>query len=321
MEARSRGGGLRRRMQERSWRRLGLGASPALAAREIVVGAITRTYWVAPRPAGVAGPAPLLLVLHGGGGRGPGMAAMSALDRRGPAAGFVTVFPDGVGRVWNDARDAPALGRRRNVDDVTFLRALLDTLSADESARPDRVYLAGMSNGALMSEHLARQGLLPVAGVALVSGPGTQTSRRAAPRPVRPASVVVFSGTHDPLVPYAGGPIGRLGRMVQGRRGSGDRGLVVAAEDVARDWAAGNGVDGPPRIEPVPARGGLPVTRMAWWSEGRLPVVLYRVEGGGHAWPGGAPYLPERFIGATTPTLDATGILLEQFRAREATGA
>jgi polyhydroxybutyrate depolymerase len=259
----------------------------------------------------------LLIVLHGAGGQGPGTAALSGLDRRGPEAGFFTVFPDGVGRVWNDSRDAARLKRRAGVDDVAFLQMLVARLASESRARADRVYLSGISNGGLMSEHLARHALLPVAGIGLVAGPGTQTSRRARLRPVRPAAVVMFSGTADPLVPYAGGPIG-FGR--RGRGANRGRGVAAGAETVAADWAAANGVAGPAVAEQL-ARptGDLPVTRISWRSVGRAPVVLYRVEGGGHTWPGGGQYLPARIIGPVARTLDATGVMLEEFRAQEHT--
>jgi polyhydroxybutyrate depolymerase len=48
-------------------------------------------------------------------------------------------------------------------------------------------------------------------------------------------------------------------------------------------------------------------------------VALYRIDGGGHTWPGGAPYLPERFIGPVARSLDASGTLLAQFVADGAT--
>ena len=284
----------------------------------IDLGGHTRTYWsaAAPTSAGTNGRMPLLIVLHGAGGQGPGMAALSGLDRRGPTAGFMTVFPDGVARVWNDARGAPRLRRREGVDDVAFLQALVDRLAADGRVRADGVYLAGISNGGLMSEHLARHGLLPVTGLGLVAGPGTQTSRAETPRPKQAATVVVFAGTADPLVPYAGGPIG-FGR---GRRRSAaaGRGVAVPAEVIASDWAAANGIPGAPVVEGLPRQpGDLPVTRVTWRSDGRPPVVLYRIEGGGHTWPGGRQYLPARLIGPAARNLDATGLLLEQFLANE----
>jgi len=41
------------------------------------------------------------------------------------------------------------------------------------------------------------------------------------------------------------------------------------------------------------------------------PVVLYRIEGGGHGWPGDPQYLPARVIGRISRRLDATKILLD----------
>ncbi|MDQ2826739.1 MAG: hypothetical protein M3Y04_07255, partial [Actinomycetota bacterium] len=58
-----------------------------------------------------------------------------------------------------------------------------------------------------------------------------------------------------------------------------------------------------------------PVTILRWRSPGRPPVSLYRVEGGGHTWPGGAQYLPRRLIGPVATGLDATGILLDALRS------
>jgi len=53
------------------------------------------------------------------------------------------------------------------------------------------------------------------------------------------------------------------------------------------------------------------VTRLTWSAPGCPPVVLYRIEGGGHGWPGGPQFMPARFIGPIPRHLDATGILLE----------
>jgi len=309
---------LRRRLQRRYQQRHGLESPPGLTRLTIGVGGLTRLYWLAPPPPGDNRGAPLLLVLHGAGGQGPGTAALTALDARGPAAGFVAVFPDGVNRVWNDSRGASQLRRREGVDDVAFLQALVSELASQGRARATGVYLTGISNGALMSEHIARHGLLPVAGIGLVAGPGTETSRAAMPRPANPARVILFSGTADPLVPYAGGPIG-FGRLARRRGGTGRRGLAVAAEVSANEWAAANGVGGAPRIERLTPPGDLPVTCITREQAGRPPVILYRIEGGGHTWPGGAQYLPARFIGPVARTLDATGIMLAQFRQNEST--
>jgi len=47
-------------------------------------------------------------------------------------------------------------------------------------------------------------------------------------------------------------------------------------------------------------------------------VVLYRIDGGGHGWPGARQYLPARLIGRTPQNLDATAIVLDFARAAAA---
>jgi poly(3-hydroxybutyrate) depolymerase len=91
----------------------------------------------------------------------------------------------------------------------------------------------------------------------------------------------------------------------------------VWIETVARDWAAVNGCAPQPVIDGLPAAPGEPSpTRLTWQTSGRTAVVLYRIEGGGHTWPGGAQYLPERLVGPVARHLDATGILLSFIASR-----
>jgi len=294
--------------------RAGLEFPAGLDNRVIDVAGRRRTYCVA---AAAQVDSPLLVALHGGGGTGPGMAALTNLAERGPAAGFTVAFPGGEGGVWNDDRDAPRLARGKAIDDVAFLGAMVAELVRDHSARPGALFVTGISNGAFLAEYLARSASLPIAGIAPVAGTGTVSSRQGVPVPRRPTRVVAFAGTHDPLVPYQGGPIGPLGRIAQRRasaRRSPGRGLAAPAEAVVADWAAANGCFAEPRVERLPETpGDLPVTKLAWHAPGCPDVELYRVEGGGHTWPGGAPYLPERFIGPVAKHLDATGIILQAF--------
>jgi polyhydroxybutyrate depolymerase len=272
----------------------------------IEVGGQARTYLLAcpsvRRP-------PLLLVLHGGGGNGAGIAGLTQLHERAPAAGFSAVFPDGLGRAWNDGRLGPAL-RRRNGDDVGFLNQLIERLVAEDLADRDAVFAVGMSNGGFMSEHLGRHALAPLAGLVLVATSANGRARQAVPIPKRPAMFMAFCGTADPIVPYAGGPVSLFGRGSRADR-RGARGEAAPIEAVAADWVAANGLQPTPIIDHLSvAEGDLPVTRLSWQQAGRPSVVLHRVEGGGHTWPGGAQYLPSRLVGPRSTSLDATGVLL-----------
>lgn len=271
--------------------------------------------------------APLLVVLHGLGMTGRNMAALTGLARRGPEAGFAVAFPDAWEKAWDPGRRLPG---REGIDDPGFLRALAGHLADRGTARPDAVFLVGASNGALCAEHVARHGLVPVSGIVLVSGATTKASRDAS-RPARPTAVLCIEGTADPIMPYWGGPIGGRGlvglitaRRARERGETGESRIAVAAETVARDWAVANRLaKGPVKSEVGQGRAGesatddgdLPVTRLTWSVPGHKPVVLYRIEGGGHGWPGGAQPRPAGLFGRIS-RLDATGLLLDTI-ARE----
>jgi polyhydroxybutyrate depolymerase len=87
------------------------------------------------------------------------------------------------------------------------------------------------------------------------------------------------------------------------------------------DWAAANGITTGPAIEELDTPpGDLPVTRKTWTKPGAHPVTLYRIDGGGHGWPGGPQFLPARVIGPVTKDLDATALLLDMAERESAAG-
>jgi polyhydroxybutyrate depolymerase len=294
---------------------------------EIDVAGVRRSYWLAraPRQPGQSAP-PLLIALHGSGMDGRGMAWFTGLAKRGPAAGITTVFPDGWKGGWHPARPPAS---EPDLDDARFLTELANHLEVHGAARSWPVFLAGISQGARYAEHVARNGLLPVTGLFLVAGTALETSRRLAPMPQLRASMVLVMGTGDPTAPYEGGQLIRRGLsgMLLRRRAArhGElpgEDIVASAEEVVADWAAGNGIAvggttvtgsiAKPLIEELPsAPGDLPVTRTTWAKPGCHPVALYRIDGGGHAWPGGPQFMPARAIGKVAKHLDATGVLLD----------
>jgi len=283
----------------------------------IDVAGVRRTYWLAraPRRPGLQEQAPLLIVLHGAGMDGRSMARFTGLGRRGPAAGVTAVFPDGWRGVWHTARPPD---REPKLDDALFLAELSTHLESQNAARSWPVFLTGVSNGAWFAEHVARHALLPVTGLCLVAGTSLEFSRRLAAKPLLRAGVIVIMGTGDRAVPYEGGQLTRRGLAGRMRKRRAIRhgelpgeDVVAGAETVATDWAAGNGISSGPAFEELPTPpGDLPVTRMTWSAPACRPVMLYRIDGGGHGWPGGPQFLPARVIGPITKHLDTTGIVL-----------
>jgi polyhydroxybutyrate depolymerase len=261
----------------------------------------TRRTYVLHVPAGLdaAVPVPLLIELHGGGGTGDRIDRLTGFYAIADREKFVVVAPSGTGRAWNDGRIAGRAekgGATREADDVGFISALIDRIESQTSIDPQRVYVTGMSNGAIMSGRLACRLADRIAAVAQVAGTAAPEVARDCD-PGRPVPIMEIHGTADPLVPYGGGTVAtRLG----------GRGDVVSVDDWAAGWVARNGDDATPQVTSVAAD-----TTVRTWhgATPRSDVVFYRVSGAGHTWPGGMQYLPRRIIGSTSGGFDASEVI------------
>jgi len=175
------------------------------------------------RPAGGADrPASLVFLFHGSGGNGQGALDHSKLAATADRNGFIVVAPDGgiaIGSsnfVWN-IPGVPAVGGRMpsasDADDVAFVVATIDWLTAQRCADPHRVYATGISGGGRMSSWLGCVAADRFAAIAPVVGlragnPMAGDKRRPDPatcRPTQPMPVLAFAGDADTTNPIAGG--------------------------------------------------------------------------------------------------------------------
>ena len=265
----------------------------------MVVDGQTRTYRLHVPPLGTTGPRPLIVELHGGGGRADNIEKLTGLTSVTDPRGWLVVAPDGIGHQWNDGR--PGVGS--DVDDVAFIRALIDDVERRTPVDPARVFATGISNGAMMSGRLACDLADRLAAVAQVDGTlGVEAS--AACRPTRPISILLIAGTADPLVPYGGGEVGTgLGLS---------RGTVIGAERYVQDWLARDGLlNARPETMTLPPDTTL--TTYAVDAAAAPRITFYRVTGAGHTWPGGYQYLPAFIVGTTTRTFSASEVIVEFF--------
>lgn len=296
-------------------------ARPADAGqRTLDVAGVSRTFWVAPEPAPdpLGRRPPLLLAFHGQGSWGSRMARWSGLRDAGPEAGFLSVFPDALATVWDDH----GCGRRDGADDVAFVTTLVEHLADTGAADPQRLFLTGVSSGASFLERLVRTGVAQPGAMALVCGTARIATTESTPIVASGMSVLLLAGTGDPIAPYEGGlPGGSIGRIALRRvhttlvDSSGHE--SVPPEALAAEWAAVNGC-GPPRAEVLErGPGTFGVERVRWdpANGAGAPVVLYRIAGAGHGWPGGKQYLPARLIGRIPQHFDANSIVLDFARA------
>jgi polyhydroxybutyrate depolymerase len=174
---------------------------------------------------------------------------------------------------------------------------VLDEIGTHHWVDQSRVYSMGISNGAMMSGRLAcdRPDRFAAVGVVAGTGPAELADLCVGKGPV---SIVAFHGTEDPLIDYNGDP---TLHPELGRRLSVDR--------FADYWTTRNNCTGEPFVDQPTTT----ISRRSWTGE-RADVVLYRVDGGGHTWPGGRQYLPEFIIGSTDGSMDATTVMWEFFK-------
>ncbi|GAB2850226.1 PHB depolymerase family esterase [Actinocorallia aurea] len=142
---------------------------------------------------------PLVLAVHGGASNAERFEKDSGFDRVADREKVLVAYPDGFALSWNaGACCGPA--KAAKVDDAGFLRQLIDHLVDVGAADPERVFVAGFSNGGGMAYKLACEGPGRVGGIGVVSA-----SLVIACAPDEPVSAMIVHGRKDTSVPYGGG--------------------------------------------------------------------------------------------------------------------
>ena len=278
---------------------LAVQVSGAWQARNVTVaGQGTRRYAVyAPNFTGASTPRAALLSIHGGGGTAMIQAQTSQLVKYAQEQQFYVVFLEGTGLIQTfNGGACCGSAQTQNVDDVAYVRAVLDDLIANFTVNAARVYSTGFSNGGIMSHRLACQLADRIAGIAAVGGASGQFNGAGtqyfACDPARPIPVLQIHSANDRNYPFAGG-VGNDGISQVN---------FYSIDATIADWRTRNNVTSTATVENV-----TPTTRCSRYATPAnvalpsAPVVLCRVDppdvydpateivfGGGHSWPGGA---------------------------------
>jgi len=269
---------------------------------------------------------PLLISLHGMGSNSLGSLDNTQWHTKAEQEGFVVVAPNSTRVILDDAGnvvdvvsdgmssyDDPTLvqshiawnaghfaatGTLTYVDDVGYIDALIDYFIEQYGVDSDKIFAAGMSNGGFFAQKLAVRLGDRFAAVASVTGPlGGQIMDET---PVAPTRMVLFMADDDPVVLFDG--------LV-------NDGVVVylSTHETTEFWLEHFRIDGEPVVTYVPQVPGDP-TRIVRheFPPGAGEFILYIIEDGGHAWPGGGQYLPVQFIGVASE-VDATELIWLDF--------
>jgi polyhydroxybutyrate depolymerase len=261
----------------------------------------TRTYTVhLPRGSGAELALPLVIVLHGGGGNAANVARMTGFSALADKEQFIVVYPDGTGKLddklltWNSG-NCCGYALDQKIDDVGFLRALIEQLQRDYPIDARRIYATGMSNGGMMSYRIGCELSEQLAAIAPVAGALNVTCK-----PSAPISVIAFHGTNDQHVLYDGG----APKMKADPHPRADKSVAYAMNF----WTQHN------RCAPTPTRverGNIVHDTYTNCANG-TGVELYAITGGEHAWPNGQRGSP---LGdAPTREISATELMWEFFK-------
>lgn len=162
-------------------------------------------------------PLPLVIVMHGSGGTGVSMAGSTGFNALADKEGFIAAYPEGIvgkNRGWNALFGKPIPGGQGaqvdDVDDVGFIRTLIELLHIKHHTDPARVFVCGHSAGAYMAYRVANDLGDRVAAAGVVNGlmgirvVDGKPSVSDIPRPVAPISVMHICGGKDNLVKFGG---------------------------------------------------------------------------------------------------------------------
>ncbi|MBI1220867.1 MAG: hypothetical protein GC186_20275 [Rhodobacteraceae bacterium] len=237
------------------------------------------------------GPRPLVMVLHGGGGtaREVRNSTHHRFDALAEANGFVVVYPDAIGRIWDTGSGEISDGLTPRRDDLGFLKAVVTQLEAELPIDRSRIFATGLSRGGHASYMLGCES----GGMFRAIAPVSMTlpaAMAAACAKGPPLGGLLIEGTADPIVPYDGGRVTVLHRA---------RDTVLSVAATMTLFAARDGCGA---AAPMAATGA--VQRDAWRGC-TAPVRLDRVVGGGHSWPSGLDVLPHWIVGKTNTDIVA----------------
>jgi polyhydroxybutyrate depolymerase len=276
-------------------------ATPGTTVQELTVDGEGRQYRLAiPATTPPSKGAPLLFNLHGLGSNMEQQASYSRLDEAAGARGYVVMTPQGRGGVFPRWSIPPLPDEEA---DVAFVRKMLQTTERTLCIDKDRVYVAGISNGAMFAAVIACALPGRIAAIAPVAGVNGASPCQAGTPPV---SVLAFHGTADPIAPYAGGA------YFSGPEPT--RETALQARDVEATMARWARFDGC-RARADESWLADDVQRLTYRGCPRKGTVeLVRVVGGGHTWPGAIPVFAPR-LGATTTSIDANSLMLDFFDA------
>lgn len=226
---------------------------------------------------------PLVLALHGGGGRSKSMESKTGFDEKADKEGFIAAYPNGVCglfplRTWN-VGFCCGKALEKNVDDVGFIEKLIDSLQNRLNIDSAQIYVTGHSNGAMMAYRIAAELSDTIAAIAPVAGTiggyeNEDSEVWIIPEPSNPVSVIAVHGKLDENLPYDGG---------RGNNTGGNRSYLSVGESIYF-WVQHNECNSFPERSVSESENIVIDTYVG--GQHMTEVSLVTIMNGEHWWPG-----------------------------------
>lgn len=216
----------------------------------------------------------------------------SGLVENGRGDNYIVVTLNAVNKAFNVLEDARASAH--GPDDVQFARTLYRYLASRLCIDTAQVYATGISRGGRFASRLASEMSDIISAIGVVSGLRYPQPNNAS----RPIPVIAFHGTADPINPYEDG---------------GPTYWQTGVENAVRGWASFNGCR-----RQAEHRIATSIVKLVHYEcTNNADVILYKIEGGGHTWPGSTFYYTNQGrlrLGPATLEISASDMMWDFWR-------
>lgn len=218
---------------------------------------------------------PLIFVFHGAGENNEKIRTYSQFNRISDKYRPVVIYGNSLGGVIVDNLLTKRWGKSGLIfaqydNDTEYVQAVIDIALTEFNIDPDKVFLSGFSNGGSFIHHLMCEIPDRITGVALAA-PAITLNDLVDCANTKAIPVIHTHGTDDRIVAYNGF-------------------LALSSVSNSLDYyAEKNRCEEEPMLTPLASidDGNSTVSKLAYlFCDENFPVVHYRINEGGHNWPG-----------------------------------
>jgi polyhydroxybutyrate depolymerase len=237
----------------------------------------------------------------------------ASLHNQANQRGYMVAYPNGTrgpragreARSWNSGNlTSPTnFAERQNIDDISYLREVLQDITATHPIDPRRIFITGISNGGQMAYRAAHAMPGEIAAIAPVAG-GDEIFRNFGEQPPSGVALLHIHGTLDPAVPFAQSGVSPLFPSNEYAGGRPSIGGWIRAHGAVQQG-------GPEVVDATPFDGMKTVFRKFASRLGDIWTAV--IWGAGHTWPDGQQYLPPAIVGRTGRDFSGNQRILDFF--------